>query len=393
MPDLGQPQTQIIVFSDIKDFTLKTSLLTSKQIDEVLSQHEKLVVPAVHLFEGKVIKTLWDAYMITFKDTQKALKCAIEIQKRCSEYNKDKKLNLHKIELRIAINKGELISKITSQGEDIFGGAVNMSHRLETITPENKIFVTSEVYEDAKNDTTFSFHSHGKTTFKWILHEVEIYELLYKESDLADEKTGTLKRLDLNKGYTSEYSAKVKEADEVIFTAASVGALLGIQPIPFLDTFNLVPIHAYMLIRVANIYGVHMNVEEAVELSKKMVTAIGLSYLALQWAIGASKIFLPLIAGYATMPLNFSVTYGMGKMFSSYYYHHIYGVAFSNSDMKDLFADKRLWGKEMGKLKKDEILKRAKESKDMVMNSDVIKDIVNTLQWKKKQEPQPSIKV
>ena len=58
MPDLGQPQTQIIVFSDIKDFTLKTSLLTSKQIDEVLSQHEKLVVPAVHLFEGKVIKTL-----------------------------------------------------------------------------------------------------------------------------------------------------------------------------------------------------------------------------------------------------------------------------------------------------------------------------------------------
>ncbi len=104
--------------------------------------------------------------MITFKDTQKALKCAIEIQKRCSEYNKDKKLNLHKIELRIAINKGELISKMTSQGEDIFGGAVNMSHRLETITPENKIFVTSEVYEDAKNDTTFSFHSHGKTTFK-----------------------------------------------------------------------------------------------------------------------------------------------------------------------------------------------------------------------------------
>ncbi len=99
---------------------------------------------------------------------------------------------------------------------------------------------------------------------------------------MADEKTGTLKRLDLNKGYTSEYSAKVKEADEVIFTAASVGALLGIQPIPFLDTFNLVPIHAYMLIRVANIYGVHMNVEEAVELSKKMVTAIGLSYLALQ---------------------------------------------------------------------------------------------------------------
>lgn len=378
-------ESSVIMFSDIKDFTLKTSLLTSKQIDEVLSEHEKIVVPAVRIYEGTIIKTMGDAYMVIFKDAEKALKCATEMQIRARTFNKDKKLNLHKIELRISLNYGEVIRKLTVQWEDFFGEAVNMSHRLESITPENKIFVTRELFEKVQGNTNFHFFPLGKTTFKGILREVEIYELVFQEADITLFQEGKLQRENINTGYTSEYASKVKDADEVIFTAASVWGLLGIQPIPFLDTFNLVPIHAYMLIRIANIYGVKLGVDEALDFSKKMITGIWLSYLALQWAIGASKIFLPFVAGYATIPLNFSVTYGLGKIFSSYYYHQMYGIAFSNSDMKDLFSDKRLGGKELGKMKKDEILKKAHESKDAIMNSEVVKTIVDTLKGKKEE--------
>ena len=375
----GKVETSIIMFSDIKDFTLKTSLLTSKQIDFILTEHEKIVVPIVRLFEGHIIKTLWDAYMVLFHDPQKALQCAIEIQKKCSEFNKEKKLNLHKLELRISINEGEVIRKMTSQWEDIFGEAVNMSHRLESITPENKIFVTGEFFLNAKSFEEFYFYSHGKTTFKWILREVDIYEAVYKEEDIISLQKWTLQRLDLNTWYTSEYQQKVKEADEVIFTAASVWALLGIQPIPFLDTFNLVPIHAYMLIRIAKIYGHNLDIHEAIELTKKMIAGIWLSYLALQWAIWASKIFMPFIAGYVTIPLNFSTTYSLWKIFSSYYYHTIYGIAFSNSEMKDLFADKRVWGSNFWKKNKEQILKKAQEGKEMIMNSDIVKNIIQAL--------------
>lgn len=92
------------MFTDIKDFTLKTSLLTQKQINKLLDTHDSIVLSIFEKYNSKIVKTIWDAYMVVFEDPKEAIKSAIEIQKSLIELNKDKKINLYKIEVRITID-------------------------------------------------------------------------------------------------------------------------------------------------------------------------------------------------------------------------------------------------------------------------------------------------
>lgn len=48
----------VILFTDMKDFTLRTSLLTSKQVNELLEVQEKLMYPVIEKYSGKVVKTI-----------------------------------------------------------------------------------------------------------------------------------------------------------------------------------------------------------------------------------------------------------------------------------------------------------------------------------------------
>ena len=60
------------------------------------------------------------------------------------------------------------------------------------------------------------------------------------------------------------------------------------------------------------------------------------------------------------IPLNFSLTYGIGKIFSRIYYNKNFGIEFSNKDMKFLFSDKRREWKSQVIKNKNKILERGK---------------------------------
>ena len=59
-----------VVFTDIKDFTLKTSLLTQLQITKFLNKQDEIVLPIIVKYFWKVVKTIWDAYMIVFEKAE-----------------------------------------------------------------------------------------------------------------------------------------------------------------------------------------------------------------------------------------------------------------------------------------------------------------------------------
>lgn len=369
--------TSIIMFTDIKDFTLKTSLLTNKQVEKVLIDHTNLVTPIVENLHGKVIKVVGDAFMITFQSSQDALACWLSLQKAATIYNQDKKLNLFKIELRISLDKWEVIKTQTLEGDDYFWEAVNMASRLESITPENTILITEKVYADVKNNGSFNIVSMGKTSFRWILYEIEIYKVLFDEREIRNFKSGKITLSDLKWGYKDKYKSIITEADNLIFNCSCVAAILWIQPIPFFDNFSVIPLNVYMLIKIASIYGKEISIDSWYEFLKRIIPAIGASYLALNISLGVTKIFLPLVAGYGIIPINFWITYGLGKIFSMYYYSQNFGVEISNKDMRELFKDKRNMGKNIAQREKNSILEKGRAFQKEI--ADYLKEITNKI--------------
>lgn len=367
-----------IVFTDIKDFTLKTSLLTHKQIEDILNMQESILLPIIKKYKGNLVKTIWDSYMIVFNDTLSAIKCSIQIQKTLFEYNLKKKINLYKIELRISIDSWEIVEKDTIKWIDYFWDAVNIASRMQSITPENSIYVSENVYNKVEKNKSLFLYELWKTTFKWILYEINIFEVIYLKEEILNLKNWILEKGDINMYRKSEYWKKINEADELIFNCSSVSALLWLQPIPFLDTYNLIPVHIYMLMKIAHIYWEELDTKSAFSLFKKIISGVWAWYFSMQWTVWLTKILIPWVAGILTIPINFSITYSLWKIFSKYYYYESFWVAFTNKDIIEIFKDKREVWKQLAKTQKFVIIKNGEKFKNHLLEKSIMEEI-----WKK----------
>ena len=131
-----------IMLTDIKGFTSKTASFSRAETQELLSKHRELVLPVTEKFHGRLVKTIGDAFLVAFNSPTDAVICGVEIQDVLKNYNADK-VQSGKIEIRIAINSGEVA--IHDDG-DIYGDAVNITARLESIAEAGEVFFTEAVY-------------------------------------------------------------------------------------------------------------------------------------------------------------------------------------------------------------------------------------------------------
>ena len=165
-----------VMKTDVKDFTKKFNEMSEQEISTIMSEHRQFVLNKVYKFTGKIIKGEGDAFWITFDNVTNAVSCAKEIQLELYDKYVGKQDN-EVIELRIIITVGE----ITYKEGDIFGDAVNLTSRIESITPEGEIYI-SQSANLLLNQSKFATTNLGKHNFKGQKDEIEIYKVNFKYS-------------------------------------------------------------------------------------------------------------------------------------------------------------------------------------------------------------------
>ena len=163
-----------VMKTDVKDFTKKFNEMSEQEISTIMSEHKQFVLNKVYKFTGRIIKGEGDAFWITFENVTNAVSCAKEIQLELYEKYTGKQDN-EVIELRIVITVGE----ITYKEGDIFGDAVNLASRIESITPEGEIYI-SESANLLLNKSIFPTEFIRKYDFKGQENEIEVCRLNFK---------------------------------------------------------------------------------------------------------------------------------------------------------------------------------------------------------------------
>ncbi|NOJ97355.1 adenylate/guanylate cyclase domain-containing protein [Corallococcus coralloides] len=130
-----------IVFTDIKGFTERTSRQTLEENQRLLQVHEALLAPLFKAFGGRIIKSIGDAFLVTFESPTQAVLSGIAIQDRLWHHNRQL-LEDDQIHVRVAVNVGE----VRVEANDIFGEPVNIAARVEGITDADEVFFTEAVY-------------------------------------------------------------------------------------------------------------------------------------------------------------------------------------------------------------------------------------------------------
>jgi class 3 adenylate cyclase len=173
-------QTKIlaIMFTDIKGFTSLTSTISRKEIEQLLLVHDKILRPIFLEFRGTIIKTIGDAFMVTFESPTDAILCGMKIQEVILQRNKKAPGN-ERFEIRVAVNSGE----VYVQNKDVYGEPVNIAARIEGIAEANQVYFTEAVYL-AMNKNEIPSCEAGVHHLKGIPEPVKIYKILREKNSL-----------------------------------------------------------------------------------------------------------------------------------------------------------------------------------------------------------------
>jgi len=129
--------------------------------------------PAIQRGTGRLINTAGDAFLVEFDATPQAIACAMEIQADLAWRQRELPAE-RRLMFRLGINRGE----IRVDGTNIFGTAVNVAARLQSLASPGTIFVSAAVREEMGEPEGYAFTDRGELSLKNIARPVRVYEIV-----------------------------------------------------------------------------------------------------------------------------------------------------------------------------------------------------------------------
>lgn len=166
------------MFTDLKGFTERTSTQSREELGYLLEVQDELVRPILEKYKGTVIKTIGDAFMVTFESPTNAVHCGVEIQQGIVDHNARNEAE-HHLHMRMGINSGE----VSIKNGDVFGEPVNIASRIEGIAEPGEVYFTDSVYL-AMNKNEIPSAEVGKRHLKGIAEMVTVYKVLREKGAL-----------------------------------------------------------------------------------------------------------------------------------------------------------------------------------------------------------------
>ena len=152
-----------VLLADVAGYSKMMSYDEAGTLRKIKSFSDQILKPAIEKFRGKLIKSLGDGWLIEFKSATDSILFGQQVQKT---------LSIQKtFDLRMGIHVGD----VEHLDGDIFGDAVNIAARLESIAETGELAISSSAYMCLEKDIQKAFKSCGVHTLKNISTPIEIW--------------------------------------------------------------------------------------------------------------------------------------------------------------------------------------------------------------------------
>lgn len=128
-----------VMFTDLSGFSRGVAKFGIIHFLQTIYEANRILVPVIENFDGILLKTEGDSFLVIFRNARKALECAVTMQRVLKEYNRNK-TDEEKVLLCVGIGAGRVLR---IGDEDVFGPEVNAASKLgEDYAKAWEIFVT-----------------------------------------------------------------------------------------------------------------------------------------------------------------------------------------------------------------------------------------------------------
>ena len=151
-----------VLFTDFEGFTRYADNLSPEKLVETIDFYFSKFDEIVAKYDLEKIKTIGDAYMCagglpfpTEDHAHKMIMAAFEIAEFVDQTKKNEEATEKIFDIRIGINTGPVVSGVvgsTKFAYDIWGDAVNIASRMESMSELGKINISESTYNLVKND-------------------------------------------------------------------------------------------------------------------------------------------------------------------------------------------------------------------------------------------------
>lgn len=193
-----------ILFTDIRNFTTLSEMLTPEMSFDFINTCIKIVEPAIRENHGFVDKYIGDAIMALFVNADDGLKAAIEIQRAIQKFSEELQAKgEHSIEIGVGLHEGKVMLGIVGVESrmqvTVVSDAVNTASRLETLTSVygTSVVISGELLELIKNKDQFKFRFLGEIQVKGKSNNLFVHEVIDAlPEQVAKKKLETLKEFE-----------------------------------------------------------------------------------------------------------------------------------------------------------------------------------------------------
>jgi adenylate cyclase len=142
-------ETWCVMFTDLAGFSRSVEAFGITHFLQTIYASERELVPLIDEHDGILLKTEGDSMLVIFRNPNKAMTCAVEMQRHLKEHNEQTPAE-DDILLCIGLGYGKML-KIGDA--DVFGAQVNAASKLGEDTAKAwEILVTGEMKAEVRGD-------------------------------------------------------------------------------------------------------------------------------------------------------------------------------------------------------------------------------------------------
>ncbi len=177
-----------ILLSDIRGFTALAETFSAMTLMELLNRYFSTMTQIIVQHGGTIDKLMGDSIMVLFgapttevDDVQRAIACAVEMQRAMSEFNEQNlALGLPEMYMGIGINTGEVVAGAVGSKHHreytVIGDEVNLTSRIEAQSLRGQILISENTYRLAKSFVLVG--EPNKVQVKGKKEPVRLYDLM-----------------------------------------------------------------------------------------------------------------------------------------------------------------------------------------------------------------------
>jgi class 3 adenylate cyclase len=133
-----------VMFTDLSGFSRHVADFGIIHFLQVIQESQRLLVPVIEDHAGILLKSDGDSLLVIFRSPERALRCAIEMQRTTVRYNR-RRVPSERVLLCVGLGYGDMLR---IGDHDVWGAEVNAASKLgEDAAAAGEVLVTAAVRE------------------------------------------------------------------------------------------------------------------------------------------------------------------------------------------------------------------------------------------------------